>query len=202
MSWNSVDAYLNYKAVYISWTKSMWEGVICWKDNLEYFKDNQRTIIGSKIKSADWDKDKENTLPEFMMAVQIYLMVAGLIEGFLQGPTKWSAGNRRRFSEFFCFLRIRLSCFSRKCCDGGCMIKIRMARFGLTKVWRILTMKPQSLEEAFTGCARYNSKESKEVDFLFSPLLWECTSLEVELRKPVSGQKISGDSLCHFYSKY
>lgn len=80
------------------------------------------------------------------------------------------AGNRRRFSEFFCFLRIRLSCFSRKCCDGGCMIKIRMARFGLTKVWRILTMKPQSLEGGFHWvCAQYNSKESKKLTFFFSP---------------------------------
>lgn len=78
------------------------------------------------------------------------------------------AGNRRRFSEFFCFLRIRLSCFSRKCCDGGCMIKIRMARFGLTKVWRILAMKPQSLEGGFHWvCAQYNSKESKKLTFFF-----------------------------------
>lgn len=73
-------------------------------------------------------------------------------------------GNRRRFSEIFCFLRILLSCLSRKCHDGGCMVKTRMARFGLTKIWRILTRKPQSLEEAFQWvCAQYNSKESKKL---------------------------------------
>ena len=114
-------------------------------------------------------------------------------------------GNRRRFSEIFCFLRILLSCLSRKCDDGGCMVKTRMARFGLTKVWRILTRKPQSLEGAFQWiCAQYKSKESKKLTS-FPPrhLLQECTSLEVELRKPVSGSRyLRGDSLCHFYSKY
>lgn len=74
------------------------------------------------------------------------------------------SGNRRRFSEFFCLLRILLSCLSRKCRDGGCMVKTRLARFGLTKIWRILTMKPQSLEGAFHWvCAQYNSKESKKL---------------------------------------
>ena len=74
------------------------------------------------------------------------------------------SGNRRRFSEFFCLLRILLSCLSRKCCDGGCMVKTRLARFGLTKIWRFLTMKPQSLEGAFHRvCAQYNSKESKKL---------------------------------------
>ena len=116
------------------------------------------------------------------------------------------SGNRRRFSEFFCLLRILLSCLSRKCRDGGCMVKTRLARFGLTKIWRILTMKPQSLEGAFHWvCAQYNSKESKKLTSFPRPppLLWECTSLEVELRKPVSGSRyLRGDSLCHFYSKY
>ena len=74
------------------------------------------------------------------------------------------SGSRRRFSEFFCLLRILLSCLSRKCCDGGCMVKTRLARFGLTKIWRFLTMKPQSLEGAFHRvCAQYNSKESKKL---------------------------------------
>ena len=115
------------------------------------------------------------------------------------------SGNRRRFSEFFCLLRILLSCLSRKCCDGGCMVKTRLARFGLTKIWRFLTMKPQSLEGAFHRvCAQYNSKESKKLTSFPPPLLlWECTCLEVELRKPVSGSRyLRGDSLCHFYSKY
>lgn len=143
--------------------------VICWKDNLEYFKDNQGKNHLLKNKISWLASRQENTHTQSLWWLQEKHkgcpMVAGLIKGFLQGPTTWAQateGDLVRSSN--CFLRILLSCLSRKCHDGGCMVKTRMARFGLTKIWRILTRKPQSLEEAFQWvCAQYNSKESKKL---------------------------------------
>lgn len=147
--------------------------VICWKDNLEYFKDNWGTIIGSKIKSADWDKDKKTHIHKVYDGCtgkhKTCLMVAGLIEGFLQGPTRTQAteGDLVSSSVSLGFVFLVLA--------GNAVMEVVWLRSGwpdfrLTKVWRILTMKPQSLEGGFHWvCAQYNSKESKKLDSLFSP---------------------------------